>query len=461
MLKIFQKSNIPKRYFTNVTHALLNETQFDLKNLDENKSQSVAHTRKKMQNEPFIKNIYAGSYIYNYLKYPEFENNHELADLTNILVEPIKRLNNKHTSKEAHALYDSLSLYSSAFPKKYGGLNLDQSTSIRISRLLEEYGANQSITFGVNFIYNNELAAKSISMYGTAEQKSKYLTKISNGTLKAAFCLKEPSNGCDVARFVTIANEEKDGSYLITGKKSWVTLLPKVGSELSDETDQSNVVLVVFCKTEDKLEKDVSVLNAFLVEKNAPGVSMKKMISSSRELDLYEIEFDNVKVNASSSLLGNSGAGLDIANKLIESAYHFVGAVCVGMLKTILRETVDFCINTKRFGKSLSEFPTIKERISELDSRIYAMESMVYLTAGTIDSFEIVDIGCESALTKIFCTESLKWGINQCMQIRATSALNNGDEETSLKKNADYADILLNLINTNDILRLHGKILTY
>ena len=451
MLRTIQKNIYLKRYFSKFSQPLFKNENFDLETPNDNPSQSVAQTGKRIQNEPFIKSVFAGKYVYDYLKYPEYENNHELSIMNKVLIEPIKKLENKSNSKDAYDLYNNLSLYSSAFPKQYGGLNLNQSTSTYISRLLEEYGANHSTSYGINYIYNNELAAKSISMYGSAEQKSKYLTKISNAEMRAAFCYNEPNNGCDPARFQTNAVEGKNGNFVINGKKGWVTVMPRLKKDEANE-----MVFVVFCKTQDKVDKEAASLNAFLVDKNTEGVSMKKKFSESQEFDLYEIEFNNVNVEAT-SLLGSLGNGFEIATKLIENAYHLVGALCVGMLKTALRETVEFCINTKRFDKSLSEFTIVKERISDIDSRIYAMESMVYMTAGIIDSFEIADISCESALTKIFCTESLKWGLDECLKILATRAYSNEKGEIHLEKNINHANILSNILNTNDILRLHGK----
>ena len=451
MLRIIHKNIHLKRSLSRFSQPLLKNEKFDLKTSNEDPSQSVTKPGKRIQNEPFIKNVYAGKYVYDYLKYPEYENNHELSIMNSVLIEPIKKLGKKSISKEAYDLYNNLSLYSSAFPKQYGGLNLNQSTSTYISRLLEEYGRNGSISYGINYIYNNELAAKSIAMYGSAEQKSKYLTKISNGELKAAFCLNEPNNGCDPARFQTTAEEENDGSFIINGKKGWVTLMPTLKKD-----DTNELVFVVFCKTLDKMDKNLASLSVFLVDKNTEGVSVKKKFPESQEFDLYEIEFNNVKVSRS-SLLGSLETGFDIATKLTENAYHLVGALCVGMLKTSLRDVVDFCINTKRFDKSLSEFTIIKERISDIDCRLYAMESMVYMTAGIIDSFEIADIGCESALTKIFCTESLKWGLEECLKIFATAAYSDENNDLRLKNNLNHANILCNLLNTNDILRLHGK----
>jgi acyl-CoA dehydrogenase family member 9 len=451
MLRIIHKNSYLKRSFSTFSQTLFQNEKFDLKTSNEEPSQSVSQKTKRIQIEPFIKNVFAGKYIYDYLKYPEYENNHELSIMNSVLVDPIKKLKSKQMSKEAYDLYNNLTLYSSSIPKMYGGLNLSQSTSTYISRLLEEYGANGSISYGINYIYNNELAAKSIAMYGSAQQKSNYLTKISNGELKTAFCYSEPDNGCDPARFQTRADEEKDGSFLINGKKGWVTLIPKIKKD-----DKGDVLFVVFCKIYDKLDKDVASLSAFLIEKNTEGVVMKKKFSDSQEFDIYEVEFNNVKAN-SSSLLGSLGAGFDIATKLIENSYHLVGALCVGILKTALRDTVDFCINTKRFGKSISEYTIVKERISDIDTRIYSMESMVYHCAGIIDSFEIADIGCESALTKIFCTESLKWGLDECLKIMATAAYSSEQDELKLKKNMNHANILANLLKTNDILRLHGK----
>ena len=184
---------------------------------------------------------------------------------------------------------------------------------------------------------------------------------------------------------------------------------------------------------------------------------MREKLVTKTGLSMYDIEFNNVKAPAS-SLLGSRGAGLDISRKLLENALHLVGALSIGVLKSVYKETIKFCINAKRFDKSLSEYDIIKERIARIETRLYTMESMVYMTAGIVDSFEVADVEHESAMTKIFCTDSLKACLGECMEILAMAAYSlNDDGEGPLKNSIQDANFLSAMLNTNDILRVAGK----
>lgn len=175
------------------------------------------------------------------------------------------------------------------------------------------------------------------------------------------------------------------------------------------------------------LDQDSKSLNAFLIDKNTPGLSVNKILSNQNGLNLFEIEFKQVNVT-SESLLGVLGSGFDISNRLLENSRYLIGALCVGLLKNLYKETIEYTISTRRFGKSLAEFPLIKNKIANIEAKLYTMESMTYLTAGILDSYQTPDVGCESALTKIFCTEAVKSCANECLDIMSMGAYGNLDK---------------------------------
>lgn len=241
---------------------------------------------KQVNNVPFVKNLFSGSYIYDYLRFPEYESNSELKKLHNQYVEPVrdylsssKQLIDSSTglfTKQANDSFKQLNLFSQSIGTEFNGCGLD---STSVARILEELGVSPSLA--INLIYNNEIVAKAISSYGTAKQKADYLSRMSTGELRGAFCYAEPDNGSDTSRFETLSLK-KDGSnrYVLNGKKSWVCLM-------TDKPDQDAVFLVV-CTTAVKLadeETDLSTVNmadseslsqlikekslsAFLVDKN-------------------------------------------------------------------------------------------------------------------------------------------------------------------------------------------------
>lgn len=154
-------------------------------------------------------------------------------------------------------------------------------------------------------------------------------------------------------------------------------------------------------------------------------------------------------------MLGQVGSGYEIAMRTMDEARYLVGAACTGLLKRLFKQSVEYCIDTKRFGKSLSDHLGIKSRVASVETRIYAMESMVYMTAGILDSYQIADVGCESALTKVFCTEALRLGVDECLDLVGMSAYESGrgDEFVDVLRSG-IVNRLLNTLTNNEVLRM-------
>lgn len=414
-----------------------------------------SESQRQINNKPFVKNLFCGLYEYDYLKFPEYDANYKVEEL-NQDVQPVKnffdssshdQIIDKNGNFDVKALeeYKRLGLYSKSLPKEYNGQELD---ATGVARIIEETGRYPSL--GISLIYNNEVAAKSILLYASAEQKDKYLKRIASGDLKACFCYSELDNGCDAVNFKTTARyNSQEKVYILNGSKAWVSML-------SNEEDGMNVkqdsVFVVLCKTtNENIDEDAS-LNAFLVDKNTPGLIMNKQLSNFNGLNLYEIEFDNV-ILSEASLMGSEGSGYKISTKLNEISRHLVGAISIGLLKDLFKKTVEFVNDTRRFNKSISEFEFVKDRISDIETKLYTMESMTYMTAGIIDSYEVPDVGCESALTKIYCTETLRTCVNSCLDILAMGSYSNLNEiQTNYLSDLNY---LSSMFSTNDFLRLY------
>ena len=291
-------------------------------------------------------------------------------------------------------------------------------------------------------------------MYGTPEQKKKYLGALSDGKLKGAFCFSESHTGVDAAKLTLDAKiDKKFDKVCLNGKKAWITLP-------TDLNDTENVLLIVIAKTineniSTQNEEDSFEISSFLVERSAlldGELTFKKQQDLVNGVSLYEIEFKNVTIPFNTSQLGSAlDIGYQLTTNATENARHLVGAICVGLLKDLYRTTIEHTINNTQFNRSICEFQMIKERLCKIESRIFAMESMTYLTAGIVDSFELPDIALEGALTKIYCTEALKSSINDVVQILAMSTYK---KLTDIQlKYLNAADYLLLFLNTNDVLR--------
>ncbi|RNA29460.1 Acyl- dehydrogenase family member mitochondrial [Brachionus plicatilis] len=404
---------------------------------------------KQVRNKPFIKSLFKGEYLYDFLKYPEYEHN-IFSESLDKHVQSIKAYfktsnygkiidKNGNFSLEAISDFRSLGLFSKCLPIEYNGSELD---STGFARIIEETSTYPSLA--LNLINIQELVARSILAYGTQSQKDKILPQIARGEINAGFCYSEINNSFDPANFdlmARIGSVKGEKIYTLNGEKTWVSLLSNDNIE--------DALLVTFAKT---FNEGSDKLNAFLVSAKSPGVSLKKVLSNQNGLSLYQVNFKEV-VLSKEDILGEYGNGFEISSRIVDQSRYLVGAICIGLLKHLYKQTIDFSIQTYRYGKSISQFPLIKARLACVEHKLYTMESMVYLTAGVVDTYDMPDVGCEAALTKIFCTETLRECVSHCLDIMAMGQFINLDKLT--QKYLSDVSYLVNALNTNDLLRLY------
>jgi acyl-CoA dehydrogenase family member 9 len=379
---------------------------------------------KPLINEPFIKSLYGGNWIYDYLKFPQYSTNKELNNITdNYLLPLTNSLNDNksntiindqgyYTSSSLEA-FRSLHLFDQSIPVPYGGSNLDSTGRTRLIEEISTLNPNLSI----QLLYQNELVVRAIVKHGTIEHKEKYLNKIATGQIRTGFCYSEQDNGMDISRFKTIAQEiqvgdsKSDIKYKVNGEKSWISLLTPENEKTINET-----LLIVPLQVK-QMYKQTSKVNIFVINSKQEGVTIKKQQSNSNGLHLYQIHFKDVILTQENQLNGSDVNSFDIYTELVDSARHFVGAICVGLLKNVLATVCDHVRTTVRFSENISTFKVVQKRLANIERRLFAMESMTYMTAGIFDTYQIPDISVEGMLTKIFCTEALNESILDCYQV--------------------------------------------
>lgn len=279
-----------------------------------------------------------------------------------------------------------------AFPEEYGGGGFGE---VGYCLMQEEIargcmstatfiGAHQSI--GSNVIY----------IGGSEEQKLKYLTPLAKGEKIGAFCLTEAQAGSDSFNVKTRAH--LDGNeWVINGEKLWIT-----NGGIAD-------IVSVFART----EKGIS---AFIVETKTPGFSAgppeKKM--GIKGSTTNAITFDNVRI-PKENLIGTEGRGFILAMKTLNAGRLGLGAACIGASKELLEMSTQYAKQRKQFDQSISNFQAVQFMLSEMAILLYSMESMVYRTAVDFDAKK--DVNRQSAIVKIFCSESLDKIADYAVQI--------------------------------------------
>ena len=325
-----------------------------------------------------------------------------------------------------------LGLFGLIIPEEYGGLGLNSTGYARVVQQTTKHDGSTALTIGAH----TSIGLKGLLLFGTDEQKQRYLPKLATGEWLAAFCLTEPGSGSDAASIKTSATKNPDGTWTLSGEKIWITNGPLAQ------------FFTVFAKTESAEGK----LTGFIVEKGFDGVSSgpKEDKLGIRASATSSIFFNNVVVPAN-NVLGEVGSGFKVAMAILNSGRTGLGGGCVGAMKKCIALSVEHAKNRKQFGKSISEYGLVQDKIVQMTQRCFAAESMVAVIGNLIDS-NVEDYSLEAAATKIYCSEALWYVVNESLQI----AGGNG-----YMKEYPYERILrdsrINMIfeGTNEILRLY------
>lgn len=321
-------------------------------------------------------------------------------------------------------------LFSFIIPEEYGGLGLSVTAYSRVLQELSRYEASVAITAGAH----SSIGMKGLLLFGTDEQKKKYLPQLASGEMIACFCLTEPSAGSDAAGIKSKAVLQGD-HWLLTGEKIWIT-----NGGLAD-------FFTVFART-DTAEGQIT---AFIVTRDMAGVSTgpheDKM--GLRASSTVTVSFDNVKV-PKENVLGEVGKGFKVAMKILNSGRSGLGGGCIGGMKRAITLSTHQAKTRQQFGKPISEFGLMKQKIGHMVVDCYATESVVNMVAGLVDQGH-EDYAVEAAISKVFATECLWRTLDEALQIAG-----GGGYMTELPYERMLRDSRINRIyeGTNDILRL-------
>src|SRR5687767_1294128 len=300
-----------------------------------------------------------------------------------------------------------LGLFGIAVPEQYGGLDLDKASSLVVVERLA-----RAASFATTFGGQANLCILPLVMFGTDEQKQKYLPKLVAGEIVGAYALSESGSGSDALAAKTRADRQPDGSWRLNGEKMWIT-----SGGFAD-------LIVVFAKV------DGEQFTAFLVERGFPGVSAGK---EEHKMGLHgssttPIILQEARVPAG-NVLGEVGKGHKVALNTLNYGRFSLGAMCVGGCRGAIGDSAKYAAQRKQFGQSIAAFGAIKHKVGEMIARTYAAESLSYRTAGLLDealagSHDGADLArvfeeyaIESSIAKVVGTEVLDYVLDENVQI--------------------------------------------
>jgi acyl-CoA dehydrogenase family member 9 len=282
--------------------------------------------------------------------------------------------------------------------EEYGGQGLSQTGYARVFETVGQIDATLAIVLGVH----QSIGFKGISLFGTDEQKERFLPDLAIGRKLAAFALTEPEAGSDAYHVRSRAVEQADGSWVLNGEKRYIGN----GSRAD--------VITTFARAEVGGE-DRHI--ALLLEKGMDGLEVGERYDTMglRANDLRRLYFKDVRVPPE-NVLGDPGQGFRVAMQILNNGRIGLGTGSVGGAKKLLDLSIEHVKERRQFGRPLADFELVQDKIGWMVSYLFGLESMNYLTCGLVDA-GVPDYSLESAICKVSGTEFLWYAANRALQL--------------------------------------------
>jgi acyl-CoA dehydrogenase family protein 9 len=322
-------------------------------------------------------------------------------------------------------------LFGLVIPEAHGGMGFGATAYARVLQEIGRHDGSVAVTVGAH----SSIGMRGLLLFGTDEQKARFLPRLATGELVAAFCLTEPGAGSDAAAIKTTAVRDGD-DWVLNGEKIWITNGGIAG------------FFTVFAKTSLDGRGHIT---AFIVTRDMPGVTTgpheDKM--GIRASSTTSVALENVRV-PSRNVLGDVGKGFKVAMRILNAGRTGLGGGSVGAMKRLIELAARHARDRAQFGRPIATFESIRHKIGQMALDCYAAESVVNLVAGLADrGYE--EVAVESAISKVLATEALWRTADEALQIAGGAGY-----MRELPYERALRDSRINRIfeGTNEILRL-------
>jgi alkylation response protein AidB-like acyl-CoA dehydrogenase len=364
--------------------------------------------------ESFAKSLYFSLFDANkVLPYPEISSEESdkerlfLHQLDNFIEEELDPIwIDQHGVIPEHVIHGlgKIGLLGITIPPAYNGLGMPQHSYCKAMELLAKRCCSTALFVNAH----QSVGLKALLLFGTEEQKRRWLPKLATGEQIAAFSLTEPNAGSDASAVETKAVYDPDKKiYRINGRKQWTTN----GSIAS--------VLTVMAKTEIPTKEGIEEkITAFLVTPDMPGfkVTAARLDKAGmRGSTTSNLSFENLEV-PEENILGPIGGGLKVCLTVLDYGRTTFGATCTGTAKQLLEKAIHRARTRIQFKQPLGKFGLVKQKLATMSALCYAMDATTYLTAGIVDANRH-DFMLEAAMLKVFASDSLWTIVYETMQI--------------------------------------------
>lgn len=292
--------------------------------------------------------------------------------------------------------------FGAVIPRRYGGMAEPGAVATNLAIIMEALGRvpAASLAYGVGCGHH-------IATFGTASQQERWLPRLASGQIFGGIAITEPFAGSDAAGLRTTATAGPGGSYVLHGRKRFIT---NVGL--------ASVILVYARTSDDPAEvRRRRHLSAFLVETDAPGFSIERMsnLGGSQYLRNGTIHFDDLRLPAA-SLLGEPGQGWRIMTSGLNLERVGVAAKCLGMLDQAVITALRYIRRRRQFGQRISDLPSVRIKLGEVIAGMEAARALTYLSAHLLDS-GTPDMALGSAASKLRAAETALAGAGAALEV--------------------------------------------
>jgi alkylation response protein AidB-like acyl-CoA dehydrogenase len=284
----------------------------------------------------------------------------------------------------------------------YGGSGMDTVSYVLAMEEISKIDASVSVCMSVN----NSLVCWGLNAFGTEEQKLKYLTPLAQGRKDGdlyigAFLLSEPEAGSDATSQRTTAVDKGD-HYVLNGTKNWIT------------NGNSASIYLVMAQTD--VAKGSHGINAFIVEKNSPGVSVgaKENKLGIRGSDTHSISFSDVRVPRENRI-GEDGFGFKFAMRTLAGGRIGIASQALGIASGAYELALNYSKERKAFGKEIAQHQAIQFKLADMATRIEASRLLCLRAAWEKDQHQ--DYALSSSMAKVFASETAMWTATEAVQI--------------------------------------------
>lgn len=284
--------------------------------------------------------------------------------------------------------------------QRYGGLGLSQTGYCRMFEVISGIDATLGVVLGVH----QSIGYKGIHLFGSDEQKQRFLPDLASGRALAGFALTEPNAGSDAYHLETTAELQPDGSYVLNGEKRYI------GNGSRAE------VLTTFART------PAGGHVALLVESGMDGLEVGDRYDTMglRANDLRRLRFRGVRVPRA-NVLGSEGQGFAIAMQILNNGRMSLGSGSVAAARSLTDMAIAHVTQREQFGRPLADFELVQDKIGWMVAYTYGLEAMSYLTTGLVDR-GLEDYSLESAIVKVAGTDFIWEAANRAFQLAGGKA---------------------------------------